>query len=312
MKPKMWLALLTLYIAWGTTYLAISYAIKSIPPFFMSGMRFLVAGLVLYTWRRLSGDPAPTRKQWQSAAIIGMFLLVGGIGVVGIAEQTVPSGIAALIIAATPLWVVLIEAFPPIKNRPSWLSIAGVLVGLAGIFILVNPLSSSGEQNYNLLGVAALLLAALSWSFGSIMSHRADLPKSALLSSGMQLLVGGIGSFVVGILTGEGSRLDLSAIKLSSLAGLGYLIVIGSLVGFVCYSWLLRVAPTSLVVTYAYVNPLVAVALGSLIAHEILTPRMLVATPLIISAVIMIHGKYLRRSVSKQTSRTLPVSAGDD
>jgi drug/metabolite transporter (DMT)-like permease len=307
--------MVALYIAWGTTYLAISYAIQSIPPFFMSGMRFLVAGLVLYTWRRWSGDPAPTRTEWRSAAIIGMFLLVGGIGVVGIAEQYVPSGIAALIIAATPLWVVLIEALPPLRNRPSWLSIVGVLVGLVGIIILVDPLRSGGRQEYNLLGIGALLLAALSWSVGSIISHRAILPKSALLSAGMQLLVGSAGSFFVGMIAGEGRQLHLAAIKFSSVLGLGYLIVVGSLIGFVCYSWLLRVAPTSLVVTYTYVNPLVAVTLGSVIAHEIISPRTLIATPLIISAVILIHAKHFRRAESRQTkqsSQRVPVSAGED
>ncbi len=307
MKAKMWMALLALYLAWGTTYLAIQYAIESIPPYFMSGTRFLVAGLVLYLWRRLAGDPTPTPAQWRSASIIGTFLLVGGIGGVGLAEQYVPSGIAALIIAATPLWVVLLQALPPDRLRPTLLSMGGVMIGLLGIYILVNPLQSGGQPGgYNLLGVAILLLAALSWSIGSIISHRADLPKSSLLSTGMQLLVGSAGSYLVGLLTGETSRLDLGAVSPSSMVGLAYLVVVGSLIGFVSYTWLLRVAPTSLVVTYAYVNPLVAVVVGSLIAGEVLTMRVLIATPLILSAVLLIHAKHWKLIPLRRPGKDIP------
>ncbi|OGO26322.1 MAG: hypothetical protein A2136_01870, partial [Chloroflexi bacterium RBG_16_54_11] len=251
--------------------------------------------------------------QWRSASIIGTFLLVGGIGGVGLAEQYVPSGIAALIIAATPLWVVLLQALPPDRLRPTMLSLAGVLIGLLGIYILVNPLQSGGQPGaYNLLGVATLLLAALSWSIGSIISHRAELPKSSLLSTGMQLLVGSAGSYLVGLLTGEANRLDLGAISLSSSVGLAYLVVVGSLVGFVSYTWLLRAAPTSLVVTYAYVNPLVAVLVGNLIAGEVLTPRVLIATPLILSAVLLIHARHWKLLPSRRPGRAIPELARID
>lgn len=313
MKSRIWMAMFTLYIAWGTTYLAIRYAVETIPPFFMTGMRFLVAGLVLYIWRRMAGDPAPTHRQWRSASIIGTFLLVGGIGGVTLAEQHVPSGIAALIVAATPLWVVLINAVRRGGERPTWRSIGGVMVGLSGIFILVDPLRLTGNgTGYSLLGVVLVLLAALSWSIGSIFSHTADLPQSPLLGSGMELLAGSAGSFLVGLVTGEGRSLDLSAISLRSLSGLGYLILVGSLIGFVAYTWLLRVAPTSLVVTYALVNPLVAVVVGSLLAGEIVSPRVLVATPLVLVAVGLIQARQQKTRPVAVATIAVPVSAGDD
>jgi drug/metabolite transporter (DMT)-like permease len=313
MKSRIWLALFTLYIAWGTTYLAIRFAVESIPPFFMTGTRFLVAGLVLYIWRRLAGDPAPSRFQWRSAIIIGTFLLVGGIGGVTLAERYVPSGIAALVVAATPLWIILIDALRPGGNRPTWQSMIGILIGLAGIVILVNPGGASPHQPvYSLLGVGIVLLAALSWAIGSIYSHEAKLPDSALLANGMELLAGAAGSYLIGLLMGEVRQLDLSAITLRSLSGLGYLIVVGSLVGFVCYTWLLRVAPTPLVVTYAYVNPLVAVILGSLIAGEVLTPRVLIAAPLILVAVGLIHMRQQKKAPAQSQAIVVHASAGED
>jgi drug/metabolite transporter (DMT)-like permease len=313
MKLRIWFALFAIYLAWGSTYLAIHFAVASIPPFFMTGMRFLVAGLVLYVWRRLAGDPAPTRAQWGSTAVIGTLLLVGGIGGVSWAEQYVPSGIAALIIAATPLWVVMIEAIRRGGSRPTWLTTTGVVIGLAGISILIDPVGTTGHpQGYNILGVAAVLLAALSWAVGSIYSQGANLPNSAMLGSGMELLAGGVGSFILGLVTGEAGHLNLSAITLSSVEGLVYLIVFGSLVGFVCYSWLLRVAPMTLVVTYAYVNPLVAVILGSLLAKEVLTLKVLFATPLILSAVVLTHAKQSEKRPQEKARVVMQEPAGED
>jgi len=313
MKSKVWGALIAIYLAWGSTYLAIHFAVESIPPFFMTGVRFMVAGLILYTWRRLAGDPAPTRIQWRSGAIIGSLLLVGGIGGVTWAEQYVPSGISALLVSATPLWIVLIETFRRGGSRPTWLTTGGVVMGLAGIFILIDPAKTSGQTHgYNLLGVAALLLAALSWSIGSIYSRGANLPKSGLLSNGIELIAGGAGSFLLGLVTGEANQLNVAAISLRSVEGLAYLIVVGSLVGYVCYTWLLRVAPTTLVVTYAYVNPLVAVVLGSLLAQEVLTPRVLIAIPLILAAVVLIHARQTEQKPVGQVHTTIHEPAGED
>jgi drug/metabolite transporter (DMT)-like permease len=313
MKTKIWAALIAIYLAWGSTYLAIHFAVQSIPPFFMTGTRFLVAGVILYAWRRLAGDPKPTRAQWKSAGWVGTLLLVGGIGGVSWAEQYVPSGIAALIVAATPLWVVLLEILLKHGKRPGLITLAGVAGGLAGIVILINPFESTGlQQGYSMAGIVVLLLAALSWSVGSLYSHDADLPGSTLLGSGMELLVGSAGSFILGLGLGEGSQLEISAITGRSVAGLAYLIVVGSLVGFVCYTWLLRAAPTELVVTYAYVNPLVAVALGSLLAQEILTPRVLMAAPLILLAVLFIQTKQGKSLVKERKLVAVGQAGGED
>lgn len=313
MKSRIWMALIAIYLAWGSTYLAIHYAVQSIPPFFMTGTRFLVAGVILYGWRRLAGDPKPTRRQWRSGIIIGNLLLVGGIGGVSWAEQFLPSGISALIIAATPLWIVLIELIRRGGTRPSKLTLMGVLIGLLGMFVLIDPWKSGGaSHSFNSLGIVVLLLAALSWSIGSIYSHGADLPKSTLLGTGMELLAGSAGSFLVGIISGETRQLNLSTITLSSLGGLAYLIVVGSLVGFVCYTWLLREAPTTLVVTYAYVNPLVAILLGSLLAHEVLTPGTMMAVPLILSAVMLIQLRKVDKKDVQRKLVSIAESGGED
>lgn len=313
MKIRIWLALFALYIAWGSTYLAIRFAVESIPPFFMAGTRFLVAGLLVYFWRRLAGDPAPTVRQWRSAAVVGLFLLLGGNGAVSWAEQHVPSGITALIVAVVPLWIVLIDALRPGGSRPTWQIALGVLIGMAGIVILVGPMNlSGGKGSLYFAGLVVLLLAALSWAVGSIYGRGADLPKSPLLGTGMEMLAGSAGLFLAGLLAGEPQRLDLAAITLPSLTGLAYLILVGSLVGFVSYSWLLRVAPTPLVVTYAYVNPLVAVVLGSLFAQEVITPRVLVATPLILSAVVLIYMKKAKLKPPVSSQLAVQGECGDD
>ena len=313
MKTRIWLALLAIYIAWGSTYLAIRFAVGSIPPFFMAGTRFLVAGLIVFTWRRLAGDPAPTRIQWRSAAVIGFFLLVGGNGGVSWAEQHVPSGIAALIVAAVPLWVVLIDALLPGGNRPTWRTAIGVLIGMLGIFVLADPTgSAAGGNGQYILGLGILVLAALSWALGSIYGRGAELPKSSLLGTGMEMLAGSAGLFLLGLVSGELKRLDLPAITLPSIIGLVYLILVGSLIGFAAYTWLLRVAPTSLVVTYAYVNPLVAVILGSLLAQEVITSRVLIATPLILSAVALIYMNKAKLEPPVSSRVTIQDEAGDD
>ncbi len=313
MKSRIWLALLALYIAWGSTYLAIRLAVETIPPFFMAGTRFLVAGLIVYTWRRLAGDPKPTPAQWRNAAIVGVFLLVGGNGGITWAEQHVPSGITALIVAAMPLWVALLDALRPGGKRPTWQTAAGVLMGLAGIIILVGPAEFNGGQaGANLIGISAILLAALSWAIGSIYGRGADLPKSALQSAGMEMLTASAELFLVGLVTGETSRLNLAAISLSSLAGLVYLIVVGSLIGYVAYAWLLKSAPTSLVVTYAYVNPLVAVLLGSLLASEVLSARVFIAAPLIIAAVALTQWKRAQAQPLPPVRMVIQPAHGED
>jgi drug/metabolite transporter (DMT)-like permease len=308
MKLRIWTALIAVYIVWGTTYLAIRFAVETLPPFLMAATRFLIPGAILYIWRRSVGDTAPTRREWRSTTIVGLFLLLGGNGCVVWAEQRVVSGIAALIVGSTPLWMVLIDALRPDGKRPGWQTTAGVLIGFAGIALLISPTSLVGSHmNIDPFGMVALLMAAFLWSVGSLYSRTAPMPSSPLLGTGMEMLAGGSALFVLGTFTGEWSRLKLTAISPQSLAGLAYLILCGSLVGFVCYTWLLGVAPISLVSTYAYVNPLVAVFMGNLLAHEPLTPRILLAALVIVSAVVMIN---LAREAKTKPLASLSPSPG--
>jgi drug/metabolite transporter (DMT)-like permease len=193
MKSRIWLALLAVYLAWGSTYLAIRFAVETIPPFLMAGTRFVIAGLLVYLWRRMAGDPPAMRVQWRSVAVIGLFLLLGGNGGVTWAEQHVPSGIAALLVAAMPLWMVLVDALWPGGKRPTWQTMLGVLIGLVGIVILAGPTPMSGDQaSLDPLGLIVLMLASLSWAIGSIYGRGAALPKSSLLGTGMEMLLGGM------------------------------------------------------------------------------------------------------------------------
>lgn len=290
MKTKIWVALLALYIVWGSTYLGIKVAIETIPPFFHAGIRFLISGIILVVWQKSAGQPMPTRKQWISTAIIGTLLLLGGNGLVAWAEQTIPSGIAALIIASVPMFLVVFEAIRPNGVKPNWQGVVGLLIGFVGIFILVGPSELSGSTSkLNPLGVVALLSACLFWASGSIYSKTADLPKSSLMNTGAQMLMGSISLFIISLISGELHGWDITAVSARSLYGLSYLIFVGSLVGFVSYGWLLQNAPISLVSTYAYVNPIVAVLLGVWFANEALEPRIWIATAIIIGSVIFIN-----------------------
>lgn len=203
MKTKIWIALLALYIVWGSTYLAIRFAVETFPPFLHAGLRFLISGLVLVIWRRAAGDAMPTRNQWKSLTIIGTLLLLGGNSLVAVAELTVASGVAALIIGTVPLWLVVIEGIRPGGARPTWQALAGLIVGFGGIYLLVGPTDLSGGLQFDALGTILLLIAAFLWSLGSIYSRSADLPKSALMMTGGEMLAGSIPIFIVSLLFGE-------------------------------------------------------------------------------------------------------------
>jgi drug/metabolite transporter (DMT)-like permease len=290
MKTKVWIALLAIYIVWGSTYLAIRFAVESIPPFLMAGTRFLISGLILFIWRRAAGDPMPTRRQWRSAVIVGLLLLLGGNGLVSWAEQHVPSGVAALIVASIPLWVALIDALRPHGIKPDWRIMLGLLIGFGGIVLLVTESEHGGSAaQVSVAGVAGLLLAAFVWSLGSIYGRDADMPSSSLLGTGVEMLGGAVGLFLAATLLGEWKALNVSAISTRSLLGLAYLITAGSLIGFTSYSWLLRNAPVSLVSTYAYVNPVVAIFLGAWLAGELINLPIVVSALIIIASVVVIN-----------------------
>ena len=284
--PAIWSALIAVYLIWGSTYLAIRYAVETMPPFLMAAVRFIVSGGFLYALRRFSGDPAPKAVEWRSAAIIGIFLLVGGNGGVVWAEQFVTSSLAALLVATVPLWMVLMDAFRPAGHRPGLLAVAGILIGFGGVVLLIRSVAGSADTT-NLRGAAALILASLAWSIGSLYGRNARLPASQLLGTAMEMLAGGVALLLVATVLGEWSDLDIATVSRRSVLALVYLTVIGSS-AFVAYVWLLRVAPTPLVATYAYVNPLVAVLLGYFLAQEPMTVRTLLAAALIIGSVALV------------------------
>jgi len=257
----------------------------------------------------LAGDPNPTPRQWRSALIIGLLLLLGGNGILGWAEQYVQSGIAALMIASVPLWIVLIDTFRPASLKPDWKIMLGLLVGFGGLVLLV--VSSSGistSTGMNPLHIGALLLAALSWSFGSIFSRDTNMPKSSLMGTGIEMLGGSAGLFLVGTFTGEWQMVNFAAITLQSVLGLVYLITCGSLIGFVAFTWLLRNAPTSLVTTYAYVNPVVAIFMGAWLGNELINGRVIFAALIIVGSVFVIN---LSKQVKIGTEEIIPESAAD-
>jgi drug/metabolite transporter (DMT)-like permease len=312
MKTKVWIALLALYIVWGSTYLAIRFSVETIPPFLHASLRFLISGAILYIWRRAAGDPAPTTGNWKSTAIVGAALLLGGNGLVAWAEQTVPSGIAALLITTSPFWLVLFESMRAGGTKPTWQAILGLIVGFAGVFILIGPAElTGGEGSFDTFGVILLLLAPLFWSMGSIYAKGADMPKSTLLSTGMQMLMGAVALFLVSVVKGELNGFSLGLVSMRSWLALLYLITFGSLIGFVSYGWLLHNAPISLVSTYAYVNPVVAVLLGSLFADEPLNGRILIAAAIIIGSVVLINSAR-QVPVKVKTEPLQAVPDGDD
>ncbi len=295
MRTKIWTALIALYIVWGSTYLAIRFAVETIPPFLHAGVRFLISGIILLAWRRAAGDPWPTRMQWRSLFIIGTLLLLGGNGLVSWAEQFIPSGVAALVIGAVPMFMVVAEAIRPGGVKPNWQSIVGLLIGFAGILILVGPSEISGSDVIlNPLGVVALIGACIFWSAGSVYSKHADLPKSTLMTTGGEMLIGSMSIFAVSLVSGELSGWDPASVTAKSIWGVVYLILAGSLIGFVSFVWLLQNAPISLVATYAYVNPIVAVLLGVLFANETLEPRIGLAAAIIVGSVIFINANRPR------------------
>jgi drug/metabolite transporter (DMT)-like permease len=287
MTARIWIALLIVYVVWGSTYLAIRIAIETLPPFLMGGVRFLVAGGLLYGWAVRRGDHANDRPgwdEWRSAAIIGAGLFLGGNGGVVFAESRIASGVTALLVCTLSLWMALL-AWIVYGERPSRRAMIGLPLGFGGTALLIGPVETSGIDP---VGAGACLLASLCWSAASLYSRHAKLPARTTVSTGMQMLTGGGWMVLAGLATGELAHVHPSTFSTASLAALVYLIVFGSLAAFTAYAWLLRAAPTSLVATYAYVNPVVAVVLGWSIAGEPITPRMLVAGAIIVVAVVLI------------------------
>jgi len=281
-----WSALSVVYLIWGSTYLAIRFTVETTPPFLSAAARFIISGAFLYLWRRAAGDPTPTPIECRNAAIIGIFLLVGGNGGVVWAAQFIPSSLSALLVSTVPLWMILINSLHPGADKPSFSAISGILIGFCGAVLLIGWTTHSATSA-NLYGAIAVLVASLFWAIGSIYGKAAELPASSLITTGVEMLAGGMVQSAVAFFFGEFESFSLHAISSRSALAWTYLTVIGP-VAFVAYAWLLRVAPIPLVATYSYVNPLVAILLGYFLGKEIITTRILLAAALIIGSVVLV------------------------
>jgi drug/metabolite transporter (DMT)-like permease len=289
-----WVCLLIVWVVWGSTYLAIRVGVETMPPLLMAAARNLVAGAIMFPLamgarrRAIRAGQAvrrwPSRTEWLGCATVGVLLLVAN-GAVGIGEQTIPSGLAALLVATVPLWLLGMDA---VLNhaRLGLAPVAGLALGLIGVGLLSGLGGGSGR--ISVVGVVVILAAAFTWALGTIMTRRVTIPSSAALASGMELLCGGVALLALGASAGEFGSLHLAEVSWRSWLALGYLIVVGSIVAFSAYGIAVRALPTTTVATYAYVNPVIAVLLGTLILNERLTPAMFAGGALIVGAVVLV------------------------
>ena len=284
------LAFAAIYVIWGSTYLGIRFTIETLPPFFTNGIRFAVAGLVMWVWARARGAKRPSAQEWRAGAVTGFLLFLCGTGAVVWAEggkRAIPSGVAALVVATEPLSFVLIEAVRR-RRMPKGAIFAGLALGLAGLSILVGPGSLLGDQRFDVAACAVLVGGTFCWAAGSLYSRGSRMPDSPIMATAVTLVCGGACLAILGLSLGELARFDPAAVSTRSIVAVLYNFVFGSIVGFSAYLWLLRVTTVSRVSTYAYVNPIVAVFLGWALAGESLTPRVFVAAAVIVGAVALI------------------------
>lgn len=285
-KIKIILAFGAIYLIWGSTYLAIRFAIETIPPFFMMGCRSLLAGGILYTWARLRGDERPEPAQWMTAAVVGTLLFLGGHGALAWSEQVVPSGVAALIVATTPIWMTVLQALRYHDNPLTGRVIIGLVFGFLGVALLAEPSEVFGGTPVDQIGAVVLLSGTLCWSIGAVFMKKANLPKSSTLTAGMNLLSGGGSLLILSYLSSE--TVVLTSVSLRSLVSLLYLIVFGSIVTFTAYIWLIKETSLARVSTHAFVNPVVAVLVGWIAGGEFLSQRILTAALLMVLGVAAI------------------------
>jgi drug/metabolite transporter (DMT)-like permease len=310
-----WIALATLYVVWGSTYLGIAIAIETIPPFVMLSARFAIAGVLLLGWSRLTAGPefsAPSRRELRDSSVVGLLLLGIGNGFVAFGEQTVPSGIAALCVALMPLFLVLLGRVVFGERIPRLVGL-GIVVGFAGVILLVAP-TGPATEHLDPLGIGVLVLAPLGWSIGTLFSaRRAQLPRRPMTATAVQMLAGSVGLLVEGAITGEFGGVDPGAISSASAAAFVYLVFVGSIVGFSAYVWLLRNGPLPIVATYAYVNPVVAVALGAVVLGEPLSPRTVAAAGVIIAGVALVitARSRIQAAVAAPAEEALPEVAAE-
>jgi len=294
------------YIIWGSTYFAIRVGLESFPPLFLAGVRHLGAGLLLCAlfWRN---GTRPTRAEWVTAAVTGVLMLFGGNGGVCWAEQSVPSGVTALLVATVTLWMVLVDWLRPGGHRPSAQVMLGIVIGFAGMVVLVGPAHLGNSGRVDPIGAGVLVLASLSWACGSLYSKHGSLPSSPLLGAGMQGLCGGSVLCIVGLLSGEGGRFHPASISLRSGLAVAYLVFFGSCVGFSAYLYILKKSTAPRVATYAFVNPIVALLLGWAFGGEGLSARTLLAGGVILTAVVLVITAR-HREPAKQAAQAVPAA----
>jgi len=288
--PPVWgvmAAFAAVYVIWGSTYLGIRYAVETIPPFLMAGTRNLAAGLLLYAFARARGGPAPSRLEWRNAAIAGGLMLALGNGGVTWAEQVIPSSVTALVVALTPVWMVLFDWLRPGGQSPRPFVITGSTVGFIGVALLGHGHGDHRGPAYD-WGIAALLMASIGWAFGSIFNRQARKPESPMLGVAMQMIAGGTLMLGFAAVRGEAAQFAFDRVTPLSMGAWLYLTVFGSLVGYTCYVWLLHASTPARVATYAYVNPFIAVLLGCTVGHEPFSHELFMAGVLIIAAVVLI------------------------
>ena len=292
------LAFAAIYLVWGSTYLAIRFAVETLPPFLMLFARFFTAGILMYAWLRWRGEPRPTAREWAGSAVIGGLLLLGGTGAVGWAEQWIPSGLAALIVAIVPVWMVLLDWIGPAKRRPTATIVAGLVLGLVGVTILVGPVELTGDQRMLFIGSIVVVFGTISWATGSVFGVHLPHPRSPWMTAALQMTAGGLLLLVAGTALGEWARVDPGTMSARSLLALAYLIVFGSLIAFAAYVYLLRYQSPARVGSYAYVNPVVAVFLGWALADEPVTLRTAIAAAIILTGVVLIVTRRAKRRAS--------------
>ena len=290
-QPRAWKVLLAfaiIYFVWGSTFLAIRVGVREVPPFLLAGMRFLVAGIVLYGWMRARGTPSPSAREWGAASFLAVLIFVLDYGLLFWAERRVPSGIAAVMMATIPVFMALAEiVFLRTQRLTLRLGVA-LLVGIGGVAILVGRSMSMGEAPIDTAGACALIVAAISWSVAASLSRRMPLPAAKAMSSGAQMLAGGVLLTLTAALLGEFRGFHAQAVSLGAWLALAYLIVAGSIVGFTAYVWLIHHESPTKVGTYAYVNPVVAVLVGYFLGGEAIGPRTIVGTLLVLVSVVVI------------------------
>src|SRR5215475_1119678 len=301
-NPRTWkilLAFTIIYFVWGSTFLAIRVGVAEVPPFLLAAMRFLIAGVVVFSWVRARGTPFPTVREWGSATLLAVLIFVLDYGLLFWAERRLPSGIAAVVMATIPVFMMLSEILI-MKTQRLTLRLAGaLLVGTAGVAVLVSRSASFGDAPIDAIGAGALIVAAISWSAGSALTRKLPLPRSKAMSSGAQMLAGGVLLTVTAGMLGEFRGFHAGAVSLRAWLSLAYLIVAGSIVAFTAYVWLIHHESPTRVGTYAYVNPVVAVVLGYLVAGEAIGVRTILGTALVLISVVVITTTQVNKPAAR-------------